>query len=209
MLIRIHPANPSERLIRQVADILRDGGIVILPTDTVYSVCCDATHIKAVEKLAEIKGVSLEKANFSFICQDLSHISDYVRPFDTKTYKIMKKALPGPFTFILNANSKVSSRFFGPKSKKQTLGIRVPDNKIIHAIVVELGNPLAGTSVHDPDALIEYTTDPELIFEAWKEKVDAVVDGGIGHLEASTVVDFTGSEPEILRQGIGDFESLL
>lgn len=200
MLIRIHPDDPSPRLIKQVVECLQDGGLIIYPTDTVYGLGCDVFKQKSVEKIARIRGVELKKHNFSFICSDLSHLSDFTKPIDRSTYKLMRRALPGPFTFILNANTSIPKLF---KNKKRTVGIRVPNHNIPRTIVEELGNPILTTSIHDDDAVIEYSTDPELIYEKYKNQVDIVIDGGYGNLTPSTVVDCTSSIPEILRQGEG------
>lgn len=197
--IRIYNENPNEKEIAKVVQILRNGGLVIYPTDTVYGLGCDITNTKALEKIAKIKGVKLEKANFSFICADLSNLSDYVKQIDSATFKILKRALPGPYTFILPGNNNLPKDF----KKKKTVGIRVPDNNIARIIVERLGNPIVSTSIHDEDDVIEYTTDPELIFEKWQNIVDAVVDGGYGDNTASTVIDLSGSEPIIIREGKG------
>ena len=206
MLIRIHPEDPSQRLVKIVVDCLRQGGVVIYPTDTVYAIGCDITQAKAVQRVAQMKGIKAEKANFSLICHDLSHISDLTKPFSTSVYKAMKKGLPGPFTFILNANNNVPKLF---QSRKKTVGIRVPDNKITRDIVKELGNPIISTSVYDDDSILEYTTDPELIHEKYESVVDIVVDGGNGDNLASTVIDCTGYEMEVIRQGKGKLEDIL
>jgi tRNA threonylcarbamoyl adenosine modification protein (Sua5/YciO/YrdC/YwlC family) len=174
--------------------------LIIYPTDTVYGLGCDVFKQKSVEKIARIRGVELKKHNFSFICSDLSHLSDFTKPIDRSTYKLMRRALPGPFTFILNANTSIPKLF---KNKKKTVGIRVPNHNIPRTIVEELGNPILTTSIHDDDAVIEYSTDPELIYEKYKNQVDIVIDGGYGNLTPSTVVDCTSSIPEILRQGEG------
>lgn len=200
MLLKIYPENPDERRIQQVIDVLKKGGVIVYPTDSVYSMGCDMTNRRAVEKMAQLKGLKLEEANFSLICYDLSNISEYTVQFGTDIYKMMKRALPGPYTFILNANKNIPKLF---QSKKQTIGIRVPDNNIARTIVNRLGNPLLSTSVHDNDEILEYTTDPELIHERYDEQVDLVIDGGFGNNEASTVIDCTGETPEIVRQGIG------
>jgi tRNA threonylcarbamoyl adenosine modification protein (Sua5/YciO/YrdC/YwlC family) len=205
MLLTIHPDNPDKRKIDQAIQVLKKGGIIIYPTDTVYSMACDLNNRKAVERMAQIKGIKLEKANFSLICYDLSHISDYTVQFSNSIYKLMKRALPGPFTFILNANNSVPKLF---KSKKKTIGIRVPDNNIARTLVEELGNPLISTSVHDDDEILEYITDPELIHEKYENLLDLVIDGGYGKNEASTIIDCTGNEPEIIREGIGDISIL-
>lgn len=200
MLIKIYPENPDEKRIQQVIDVLKKGGVIVYPTDSVYSMGCDMANKRAVEKMAQLKGVKLEEANFSLICYDLSNISEYTVQFGTDIYKMMKRALPGPYTFILNANKNIPKLF---QSKKQTIGIRVPDNNIARTIVNQLGNPMLSTSVHDDDEILEYTTDPELIHERYDGQVDLVIDGGFGNNEASTVIDCTGDTPEIVRQGIG------
>lgn len=200
MLLKIHPENPSDRQIKKVVDCLNKGGIIIYPTDTVYGIGCDIYKNKAVEKIAFLKGIKKEKANFSFICSDLSHISDFTRPINNEIYKLMRKHLPGPYTFILQANNKVPKLF---QSKKKTVGIRIPENNIIREIIKELGNPIMSSSVHDEDELIEYTTDPELIYEKFKDVVDIVIDGGSGGNEASTIIDCTQDEISIIREGKG------
>jgi|SRR6056297_2642119 len=202
MLLNIHPDNPDEKRMLQVIDVLKKGGVIIYPTDTVYSIGCDVNNIKAVARVAQIKGLKADKANFSLICYDLSHISEYAR-IDTPDYKLMKKNLPGPFTFILNGSSALPKIF---KTKKKEVGIRVPANNIARQLVEMLGNPLIATSVHDEDEIIEYTTDPELIYEKYGNQVDLVINGGFGNNEASTIVDLTSGEPEIVRQGIGNLE---
>lgn len=202
--IKIYEKNPNPKEIKRVVDILRKGGLVIYPTDTVYGLGCDITNYKALEKIARIKGVKLEKANWSFICADLSNLSDYVRQIDTATFKILKRALPGPYTFILPGNNNLPKGF----KKKKTVGIRVPDNTIAKALVVGLGNPIVSTSIYDEDELLEYTTDPELIFEKWHNLVDVIIDGGYGGNIASTVIDLSQEEPEVLRQGKGSTEFL-
>lgn len=203
MLIKIYPENPDEKRIQQAVEVLKKGGIIIYPTDSVYAIGCDMTNRRAVEKMAQLKGIKLEEANFSLICYDLSNISEYTVQFGTNLYKMMKRALPGPFTFILNANKNIPKLF---QSKKQTIGIRVPDNNIARTIVHYLGNPLLSTSVHDDDEILEYTTDPELIHERYENKVNLVIDGGFGNNKASTVIDCTGETPEIIRQGIGEVD---
>lgn len=203
MLIRIHPENPAPRLITQVVEILHKGGVIIYPTDTVYGIGCDIYNQKAVERVARIKGLRPEKANFSFICHDFSHISNFTKHLDNHTFKIMKKYLPGPFTFVLPANSNIPRLF---KNKKKTVGIRMPQNNIPLEIVRLLGNPILTTSIHDSDEVIDYTTDPELIHENMGQLVDAVIDGGYGKNIPSTILDCTGDEIEILRQGLGKFE---
>ncbi|MDO4229058.1 MAG: L-threonylcarbamoyladenylate synthase [Capnocytophaga sp.] len=202
--IRIYDENPNEKEINKVVQILRNGGLVIYPTDTVYGLGCDITNTKALEKIAKIKGQKLEKANFSFICADLSNLSDYVKQIDTSTFKILKRALPGPYTFILPGSNNLPKDF----KKKKTVGIRIPDNNIARIIVERLGNPIVSTSIHDDDDVIEYTTDPELIFEKWQNRVDAVVDGGYGANVASTVIDLSGDEPIVIREGKGSIDIL-
>ena len=206
MLLPIHPQNPNPRNFRILIDCLKSGGVVIYPTDTVYGMGCDIYNNKAVERICRIKGIKSEKANFSFICYDLSHISEYAKNLDTPVYKVMRKALPGPFTFILEANSNVPKLF---KSSKKTVGIRIPDNKICLEIVKELGNPIMSTSIHDEDEIIEYTTDPELIHEKYKDLVDIVIDGGYGKNEPSTIVDCSKGGFEIIRQGLGNLETFM
>lgn len=206
MLLRINPEKPNYDEIAEVVKCLRDGGVIIYPTDTVYGIGCDIYKQRAVERVCKIKGINPEKANFSFICSDLSHLNDFTKPINTATYKVMRKALPGPFTFILEANNNVPKLF---KSKKKTVGIRIPDNKICLEIVKQLGNPIMTTSVHDDDDIIDYTTDPELIHEKYKNIVDIVIAGGYGNNEASTVVDCSNGDFEILRQGMGVLEEFL
>lgn len=202
--IKIYPENPNEKEIAKVVKVLKDGGLVIYPTDTVYGLGCDITNTKALEKIAKIKGIKLEKANFSFVCSDLKNISDYVRQIDTPTFKILKRALPGPYTFILPGNNNLPKEF----KKKNTVGIRVPDNNIALELVRQLGNPIVSTSIHDDDEVLEYTTDPELIFEKWQNLVDVVIDGGYGDNYASTVIDLSNGEPEVIRQGKGSLDVL-
>lgn len=206
MVVKIHPNNPDKRKIKEVADCLKGGGVIIYPTDTVYGIACDMNSLKALERVAKIKGVKREMANFSLICYNLSHLADFCRPMETSTFKIMKKALPGPFTFILNANSNVPKIF---KSKKRTIGIRVPDNNIAREIVNELGNPIISTSVKEHEGAEEYLTDPDRIHEKYQHLVDLIVDGGFGNNEASTIIDCTNSKPELIRQGIGIIEGYL
>ncbi|AYA37119.1 threonylcarbamoyl-AMP synthase [Hymenobacter oligotrophus] len=205
-LLRIHPDNPPLNKIQQAVQVLRQGGIIIYPTDTIYGLGCDITNQRAVEKLCRIRGLKPDKANLSFICSDLSHISDYANGITTPTYKLLKKALPGPFTFIFEASSK-APKYGGVKRK--TVGIRVPDNAIALALVRELGNPIVSTSIHDDDSIIEYSTDPELIFEKYRPLVDLVIDGGFGNNVASTVVDCTTEDYEVVRAGAGDIEQYL
>ncbi|WP_396180697.1 L-threonylcarbamoyladenylate synthase [Flavobacterium sp.] len=198
--LKIYEDNPNEAAIKKVVEVLKNGGLVIYPTDTVYGLGCDITNSRALEKLAKIKGIKLEKANFSFVCCSLSNISDYVKQIDTATFKILKRALPGPYTFILPGNNDLPKDF----RKKKTVGIRVPDNNIAIQIVEMLGNPIVSSSIHDEDEVIEYSTDPELIFEKWQNQVDLVIDGGYGENVASTIIDLTGHEPIIVREGKGD-----
>lgn len=201
-LIKIYDENPNEKQINKVVKVLRDGGLVIYPTDTVYSLGCSIKSNRAIEKVAQIKGVKVEKANFSFVCESLSNLSDYVRQIDTSTFKMLKRALPGPYTFILEGNNNLPAIF----KNKKTVGIRVPDNSIARAIVRELGNPIISTSILDEDEVIEYTTDPELIFEKWQNIVDVVIDGGYGGNVASTVIDLTQGDPILVREGKGALE---
>lgn len=203
-IIKIYEENPNPKDIDKVVNVLQKGGLVIYPTDTVYGLGCDITNAKALAKIARLKGIKLEKANFSFICNDLSHLSDYVRQISTPTYKILKRALPGAYTFILPGNNNLPKVF----KKKKTVGIRVPDNSIARAIVAELGNPIVSTSIRDEDELIEYTTDPELIYEKWESKVDLIVDGGFGGNLGSTIIDLTTDQPEIIREGKGSLAVL-
>ena len=202
--IKIYKENPNATEINKVVEILKKGGLIIYPTDTVYGLGCDITNVKAVEKIARIKKIKVEKANFSFICNDLSHLSDYVKQIDTPTYKLLKRALPGPYTFILPGSKSLPNVF----KKKKTVGIRIPDNSIARAIVRQLGNPIISTSIHDDDDVLEYTTDPELIFEKWQHLVDGVIDGGFGDNYASTIIDLTKAEPTIIREGKGSLEIL-
>ena len=206
MLVKIYPNNPNEKQLEEVVACLLNGGLIIYPTDTVYGLGCDIYQAKAIEKLCKLRNIKPEKANLSFICADLSHLSDFVKPIDNAVYRVLKHALPGPFTFILNANNKVPKLMH---SNKKTVGIRVPDNEIARSIVKLLGNPIVSTSIHDDDEVIEYSTDPELIYEKYKDLVDIVIDGGYGELQASTVVDYTSGEPVILRQGKGDLDRYL
>jgi tRNA threonylcarbamoyl adenosine modification protein (Sua5/YciO/YrdC/YwlC family) len=202
--IKIYEKNPNEAAIKKVVDALKNGGLVIYPTDTVYGLGCDITNTKALERIAKIKGVKLEKANFSFVCSDLSNISDYVKQIDTATFKILKRALPGPYTFILPGNNNLPKEF----KKKTTVGIRVPDNEIALEIVRQLGNPIVSTSIHDDDAVLEYSTDPELIFEKWQDLVDVVIDGGYGDNIGSTIIDLSENEPVVIREGKGSLDIL-
>lgn len=200
--IKIYEDKPSEAAIDKVVKVLQSGGLVIYPTDTVYGLGCDITNTKALERIAKIKGIKLEKANFSFVCSDISNISAYVKQLETSSFKILKRALPGPYTFVLNSGNDLPKEF----KKKKTVGIRVPDNKIARLIVEKLGNPIVSTSIYDEDEVLEYSTDPELIFEKWQHKVDLVIDGGYGDNIASTIIDLSSGEPEIIREGKGDID---
>lgn len=198
--IKLYEENIEPRKLEHIIDVLRNGGLVIYPTDTVYGLGCDFQNKKALEKLALIKGVRLAKADFSFICEDLKNLSDHVSQIETTKFKILKRALPGPYTFILPGSNSLPPMF----KKKKTVGIRIPDNQIALALVRGLGNPIVTTSIKDDDEVIEYTTDPELIFEKWQSRVDIVIDGGFGGNEASTVIDLTGDEPVLIREGKGN-----
>jgi tRNA threonylcarbamoyl adenosine modification protein (Sua5/YciO/YrdC/YwlC family) len=202
--IKIYEDKPNEAAIKKVVDVLKNGGIIIYPTDTVYGLGCDITNSRALERIAKIKGIKLEKANFSFICSDLSNLSDYVKQLDTATFKLLKRALPGPYTFILPGNTNLPKEF----KKKTTVGIRVPKNNIVIEIVKMLGNPIVSTSIHDEDDVLEYSTDPELIFEKWQNLVDLVIDGGYGDNLASTIIDVTGYQPIVVREGKGSLDVL-
>lgn len=200
--LKIYNENPNSIAIEKVVTILKQGGLIIYPTDTVYGLGCDITNIKALERIARIKQVKLEKANFSFICHDLSNLSDYVKQIETSTFKILKRALPGAYTFILPGSKTLPNPF----KKKKTVGIRIPNNNIALEIVKQLGNPIISTSIHDEDEVLEYTTDPELILEKWDNLVDLVIDGGYGDNEPSTVIDLSQAEPIIIREGKGSLE---
>jgi tRNA threonylcarbamoyl adenosine modification protein (Sua5/YciO/YrdC/YwlC family) len=203
MLIRIYEENPNQKQIRRVVDLLEEGGIIIYPTDTVYAMGCDILATKSIEKIARFKGLNPTNPELSLIFHDMSQLSEYTIIRENTLFKLLKRNLPGPFTFIVPANSQIPKMF---KNKKKTVGIRIPDSRIVLELVRELGRPIITTSIHDPDEVIEYTTDPELIYEKYREFVDAVVDGGSGRNEASTIVDCTGEEIEILRQGLGILE---
>jgi tRNA threonylcarbamoyl adenosine modification protein (Sua5/YciO/YrdC/YwlC family) len=206
MLIRLYHPNPNEKQIQQVVDVLERGGIIIYPTDTVYGLGCDINNQKAIQRICEIKGIKPEKSNLSFVCYDLTDIALYTKPFDTATFRLLKKALPGPFTFIFNASGLVPKLL---SSKKKTVGIRVPDNDIAREIVRLLGRPILSTSIYDDDKIVEYSTDPELIYEKYRDQVDLVIDGGYGSTEASTVIDLTKGTPEVVREGKGDLNDIL
>lgn len=199
-LIKIHPDNPDLRKIEQVVQVLRNGGVVIYPTDTVYGIGCDIFHPRAIEKIAKLKNLKPEKANFAFICHDLSHLADFAR-VSTPVYKVMKKALPGPFTFVLPATAEVPRIL---NNKRKTIGIRIPDNNIPRMLVRELGHPILTSSIVDDDDVLEYSTDPELIYEKFENQVDIIIDGGYGHNVASTIVLCENDEFEVVRQGLGD-----
>lgn len=205
MLINIHPDNPQERNIKTVVDCLKSGGVIIYPTDTIYGIGCDIYHPAAIERICRIKNIQPKNANFSFICRDLSHLSDYARNIGTPTFRLLKKALPGPYTFILEATKEVPKLL---KTKKDTVGIRVPDHNICQAIVEQLGHPLMSASL-PMDEDVEYFTDPEMIHDIFEKQVDIVIDSGIGNMLASTVIDCTGGEPELIREGAGDWEDLI
>lgn len=200
--IKIYNKNPNSKEIEKAVNVLKNGGLIIYPTDTVYGLGCDISNNKALERIARLKGIKLDKANFSFICYNLSNLSQYVKQIDTPTYKILKRALPGAYTFILNGNNNLPKVF----KKKKTVGIRIPNNNIVREIVKELGNPIVSTSIRDDDDVIEYTTDPELIYEKWKDKVDLVIDGGYGDNQASTVIDLSKDDIQIIREGKGDID---
>ncbi|UXP34096.1 L-threonylcarbamoyladenylate synthase [Reichenbachiella agarivorans] len=205
-LIKLYEENPDPRKIEHIADVLRRGGIIIYPTDTIYGMGCDIFNPRAIDNIKRLKDIKTKTVDFSFICYDLSHISEYTKSLDTATFKLMKKALPGPFTFILNASSKVPKMLH---TSKKTIGIRVPDNNIPREIVRVLENPIITTSIHDEDEVLEYSTDPELIYEKYRDKVDIVIDGGYGNNVASTVVDCTEGEAHVIREGLGDLSDFL
>lgn len=202
--IKIYNENPNQKAIDKVVKVLKSGGLIIYPTDTVYGLGCDIKNNKALEKIAFIKGVKLQQAKFSFICDSLSHLSDYVKQIDTSTFKILKRALPGPYTFILPGSNNLPKIF----KKKKTVGIRIPDNNIVKTVVENLGNPIVSTSIRDEDEVLEYTTDPELIYEKWGNLVDLIIDGGYGDNTASTIIDLTNETPEVIREGKGSTDVL-
>jgi tRNA threonylcarbamoyl adenosine modification protein (Sua5/YciO/YrdC/YwlC family) len=205
LLIEIRPNSIDSRAIDKITQILKKGGVIAIPTDSVYSFACDLTNKKGLQKLARLKNIKLSKANFSLICYDLSTLSEYTKPIDRSTYKVMNRALPGPYTFILNASNQVPKLF---DSNKKEIGIRIPDNEIARAIVLALGNPLAVTSIHNEDEILEYTNDPYSISDHFKNDLDATVDGGLGNLEASTILDCTKGEIVIVREGVGSLDIL-
>jgi tRNA threonylcarbamoyl adenosine modification protein (Sua5/YciO/YrdC/YwlC family) len=200
MLLHLHPQNPQERLLRQIADCLKRGGVIIYPTDTIYGLGCDIYQQKAVERICKIKNVDPQKAQLSFICRDLSNLSDYTKSIDTPLYRVLKNHLPGPYTFILPASKQVPKIL---KSKKDTIGLRIPDNVICNAIVETLGNPILSASL--PGEMVEEYTDPEIIYETFGKLVDYVIDGGPGGIEPSTVIDCTSGEWIVTRQGLGEW----
>jgi tRNA threonylcarbamoyl adenosine modification protein (Sua5/YciO/YrdC/YwlC family) len=199
MLIKLYEDNPNVKVVQKIANALREGGLIIYPTDTVYAIGCDIFHARAVERICKLKNEDPRKANLSFICEDLSQVSEYAR-VETPVFKLLRKNLPGPFTFILNGSSRLPRLF----KQKSTVGIRIPDNSIAKAIVSELGNPLMSMSLHDTENVDEYSTDPELIDERYGNSVDLVIDGGIGGEMHSTIVDCTQEEVVVVRQGKGD-----
>jgi tRNA threonylcarbamoyl adenosine modification protein (Sua5/YciO/YrdC/YwlC family) len=201
-LLKIYPENPNPKAIEKVVEVLKRGGLIIYPTDTVYGLGCDITNVKALERVAKIKGIKLERSNFSFICHDLSNLSDYVTQIETPIFKLLKRTLPGPYTFILPGANTLPHPF----KKKKTVGIRIPDNSIALEIVETLGNPIVSTSIRDDDEILEYTTDPELIFEKWNAKVDLVIDGGYGGNQPSTVIEVNGTEISVIREGKGSVD---
>ncbi len=203
MLLRIYESNPNSRHIRMVADVLEKGGLIVCPTDTVYAIGCDIKAYRAIEKIARLKGTDPQNPDMSLIFHDMSQLSEYTVIHDNTLFKLLKRNLPGPFTFIVQANNQIPKLF---KNRKKTVGIRIPDNNIVLEIVRELGRPIMTASVHDPDEVIEYTTDPELIYEKYRDFADIVIDGGCGRNEASTIVDCTSDEIVILRQGLGKLE---
>lgn len=200
MLLQIHPKNPDPRKIQIVIDCLSNGGVIIYPTDTVYGLGCDIYQNEAIERVCRIKKIKLQESNFSIVCYNFSHLSEFTRPIDTPIFRVMKKALPGPFTFILRANGNVPKVF---KTKKKTVGIRIPDNSICREIVKQLSHPIVSTSLHDTDKIVDYITDPEIIDEKYGDMVDIVINGGYGRNKPSTIVDCSDGSFTILRQGLG------
>lgn len=203
--IKLYEKGTDMKKINHIINCLKDGGVIIYPTDTVYGMGCDIHNTRAVERICQIKGIKPSKNNFSFICNDLSHIADYAK-LSNAGFKLMKKALPGPFTFVLEGNNKVPKVL---SQSKKTVGIRIPDNEIPRLIVQELGNPIITTSIYDDDSIVEYSTDPELIFEKFQNQVDIVIDGGYGNNMPSTIVDATTDDFEVIRQGLGDLSLFL
>ena len=203
MLLRVYPENPDQERIRKVVEILEEGGIIIYPTDTVYAIGCDIKANKSIDKIARMKGLNPLNPDMSLIFHDMSQLSEYTVIRDNSLFKLLKRNLPGPFTFIVQANNQIPKLF---KNKKKTVGIRIPDNNIVLELVRELGRPIITTSIHDPDEVIEYTTDPELIYEKYRDFAEIVINGGYGRNEASTIVDCTSDEIKIVRQGLGILE---
>ena len=203
MFVKLYENNPDQKQIDKIVGLLRNGGVIIYPTDTVYGMGCDITKARAVERVARIKGIRPDKAQFSFICSDLSHLSDFARHVDNRTFKMMKSTLPGPFTYILSASTQVPKAI---KQKRKTVGIRIPDNNIILEIVRQLGNPILTTSLKEDDQIMEYPTDPELIYEEYRDFVDAVIDGGYGGMVPSTIIDCSDGEALIIREGLGKLD---
>ncbi len=206
MLIQIHPENPDSRKIAKVVEILKKGGVIIYPTDTVYSFACDISHKSAVEKICQLRDIKPEKANFSIVCKDLSELTEFAKQINNSVFRLMKKVLPGPYTFVLNASKKSPGIF---RKNKKTIGIRIPSNKIAIAIVELLGNPIMTASLKDSDELIEYTTDPEVIHEKFAKRVAVVIDGGFGKNAPSTVFDCSSGEPQLIREGLGDISGII
>lgn len=204
-LIKVHPENPHERAIEQIVKVLKNDGLIIYPSDTVYGLGCDITSTKAMEKLARLKDVKLEKSQFSFVCNDLSHLSQYTKPISNSNFKLLRRALPGPFTFVLEASNNLPNTY----KNRKTVGIRVPNHLVPRCIVEKLGNPIASTSIYDDDEILEYTTDPELIADKFDKLVDLVVDSGMGDNHASTIVDLTNDEITVIREGKGDINAYL
>ena len=200
--IKLYKSNNNPKTLNHIVSVLKQGGLIIYPTDTVYGLGCDFTNLKALQRIANIKGVKLDKSNFSFICSDLSNLSDYAKQLNSSEFKLLKRALPGPYTFILKSSKSLPHYF----KKKKTVGIRVPDHPIAVSIVDLLGNPIISTSIHDEDDVIEYTTDPELIYEKWSGLVDIVIDAGFGGNEPSTVIDLSKDEIQIIREGKGNID---
>ena len=205
MVLHIHPENPEPRKIAQLAEILRKGGVVIVPTDSVYAFVCSLEQYRGFEQVCRLKGIRPDKAKFSILCTDLSNISAYTKPFDRSVYKMLNKALPGPYTFILEAGNEVPSLF---RNRRKTIGLRVPDHPIVQSLIAEVGCPLVASSLHDDDEITPYPTDPEEIADRWENRVDVVVDGGFGHNTPSTVIDCSGDEPVVIREGAGSLDVL-
>src|SRR5690606_6963583 len=204
-LIKVHPENPHERAIEQIVKVLKNDGLIIYPSDTVYGLGCDITSTKAMEKLARLKGVKLEKWQFSFVCNDLSHLSQYTKPISNSNFKLLRRALPGPFTFVLEASNNLPNTY----KNQKTAVMRVPNHLVPRCIVEKLSNPIASTSIYDDDEILEYTTDPELIADKFDKLVDLVVDSGMGDNHASTIVDLTNDEITVIREGKGDINAYL